>query len=111
MIRSKNEVVTMLDDWGSYMRGQVDIGYPKTNILAKANETYGEPPEASEDVKHIERVVLTMQPSIKKVIKHKFIYRLTQEESASYLKISRRVVRARLDSAIDYVAGSLINFK
>lgn len=119
MNQQQSEAKIMLDQWGDFMRGKEDIGYSKINIIGRVMD---EGPSASHggidpvietprDIQHVENVVLTMKPDIKKIIKYKFIYRLSQEESASYLNCARATVSARLEAGINYLAGTLYNFR
>ena len=116
---NESDALSMLDDWGDFMRGMDDIGYPKTNTISKAmtegagasHESADVATDTPKAVQHVENVVLAMKPDIKKVIKHKYIYRLTQEESAKYCKCSRPLIDKRLATGVSYLAGTLFNYR
>ena len=116
---NKDDALTMLDAWGDFMRGQEDIGYSKINILGRvgdeglgaSHENVRAIIETPRNIQHVEKVVLSMAPKIRKVITHKYIYRLTQEESAGYIKCSRNTLIQRLESGVNYLAGTLFNYR
>ena len=108
-----------LQDWGDFMRGQPNHGFPTTSIIGRciddgpgaSHDTGASSIETPPDIQHVEKVVLSMEPPIKKVIRHKYIFGHTQEETATLIGKSRPTVEKRLEAGVTYLAGTLFNFR
>lgn len=105
-------VDALLEQWASWGKQGVGIGWPPMTLLAKVIEQGfagasqpGPTPEMGEMVQRVERAVLRLKPLERKVITKYYVYWQPLEVSARYCHVSPSNFRTVLHRARRNVAS------
>lgn len=112
---TKEEAENLLLRWGDWSRSHSDLDYSSISIIGRMVEQGPGAGHADsnaeiampEDIAHCEKMVCRMSDIVKKAVKTKYVFRVTQEEAAKRLKCGRAEFRRRLDDGAMFLAGSL----
>lgn len=111
---SLTDAEVLLCRWGDWSRRNSDIGYSRISTIGKMMKEGGGAGYVSiaaglampDDIAHAERIVCLVSIDIKRSLKAKYIWGLTERDAAEKFGCSRITHRQRIKNGIMFLAGS-----